>query len=238
MNNVDRDFSPSWMVTYSDALSLLVTFFVMLMAFSDVSNSRFSNAMNSAREQLGGTQKQKEFLTNFKSSIPALDPLIEKILISYAAAPKKLPKDMPFYFVHRSEGLAVVLNGKDLFKEGTAVAYDSYYDEIYASLRSLSSIVSNEIKIVSILPESATVRSENTKTPWGLAAERAALVLAKILDGNDKIVEKMATGIIINSEEKNKEISSNGFPEEQIQVVFCGLNDIEQMLPREIVNQD
>jgi flagellar motor protein MotB len=227
---------PSWMVTYSDTLSLLVTFFVMLVAFANTSEMRVRQAMSSARAQLGGTTIQSRTIsTNFKSSIPALDPLIERFLVNYAAVSSKSQESIPFYFVKRNEGVALVLNAKDFFKSGSAVSGDVESPEVYAALQALAGVSSNEIKIVSILPEKVSVISQNTKTAWGLAAERGLFIFSKLVENNKTDANRVLIGVVINSEEKNKEILSHGFPDEQIQIVFCGLSDVEKILPAEII---
>ncbi len=46
--------APAWMVTYGDLMSLLLTFFVLLLSFSTVSEKKYSQAIQSLKGALGG----------------------------------------------------------------------------------------------------------------------------------------------------------------------------------------
>ncbi len=230
----NRYIQPSWMVTYCDTLSLLVAFFVMLMAFS-LSGTRMVQAIDSARTSLGGKAQKEEYDKNFKSSITALDPLIEKILANYAAFRARNLNDLPFYFAMHPEGISLVLNGKDFFQQGTAIPVGDSYSEVYDALSALSGITSNKIKILSILSHNTVVNSRHTKTQWGLASERGLFVSSKIKAHNPGSMSRILVGIRINSEEEEQKLSQLGFPLEQVQIIFCDLRDVEEMLPKEVL---
>ncbi len=45
--------APSWMVTYGDLMSLLLTFFVLIVSFSSIQDTEFQKAMGSLKAHLG-----------------------------------------------------------------------------------------------------------------------------------------------------------------------------------------
>jgi chemotaxis protein MotB len=45
--------APGWMVTYGDLMSLLLTFFVLIVSFSSIQDSKFQKAMGSLKAHLG-----------------------------------------------------------------------------------------------------------------------------------------------------------------------------------------
>lgn len=49
----DEPVVPAWVVTYGDMMSLLLTFFVLLVSFSTISEEDFKNAMQSLQGALG-----------------------------------------------------------------------------------------------------------------------------------------------------------------------------------------
>jgi len=48
---------PGWVVTYGDMMSLLLTFFILLLSFSSIQESKFKEAMESLQGALGVLQK-------------------------------------------------------------------------------------------------------------------------------------------------------------------------------------
>lgn len=54
--------APEWMTTFSDLMTLLLTFFILLYSFSSVSNEKFIKAAGSLQDSLLGTG-QKSILT-------------------------------------------------------------------------------------------------------------------------------------------------------------------------------
>ena len=66
--------APAWMVTYGDMMTLLLTFFVLLLSFSSIQESKFERAMGSLKRALGvmkyssGLQQKMHFFRNTVSS--------------------------------------------------------------------------------------------------------------------------------------------------------------------------
>lgn len=49
---------PAWMGTFSDLVTLLLTFFVLLLSFAKTESSKYKSAVGSIREAFGGNTKQ------------------------------------------------------------------------------------------------------------------------------------------------------------------------------------
>ena len=49
----DEPSAPFWMLTYGDVMTLLLTFFVLLLSFSSIQEAKFKEAMNALQEALG-----------------------------------------------------------------------------------------------------------------------------------------------------------------------------------------
>ncbi len=47
--------APAWMATFADLMSLLLTFFILLLSFAEMDIVKFKDAMGSINESLGGT---------------------------------------------------------------------------------------------------------------------------------------------------------------------------------------
>lgn len=51
--------APGWMVTYGDLMSLLLTFFVLIVSFSSIQNVKFQKALGSLKAALGVLPKEE-----------------------------------------------------------------------------------------------------------------------------------------------------------------------------------
>lgn len=54
MNGDEKEETPLWLVTFADSMSLLLTFFVLLISFSSFEDVSISESMQSISEHLGG----------------------------------------------------------------------------------------------------------------------------------------------------------------------------------------
>lgn len=59
-NTVQRPAAPSWVVTYGDMMSLLLTFFVLLLSFSTLDNRKIKEVLGSLRGALGVLYRGEE----------------------------------------------------------------------------------------------------------------------------------------------------------------------------------
>ena len=57
--NEEEEGAPGWMVTYGDMMTLLLTFFVMLLSYSAIDIIKFKEAMGSLRGALGVMKSEK-----------------------------------------------------------------------------------------------------------------------------------------------------------------------------------
>ncbi len=76
--------APEWMVTYGDMMSLLLCFFVMLVAMSTINQEQFVEAVKSIQEALG--------FDNSLGQIPTLDPMQNSMIrrLESIVVPKRI----------------------------------------------------------------------------------------------------------------------------------------------------
>jgi len=72
--------APQWMVTYSDVISLLVTFFVMLLTFSTADREKFDKVAGSLKGALGATMPEV-------SRLPVSGMMTERLLLAGRSSP-------------------------------------------------------------------------------------------------------------------------------------------------------
>ena len=61
---------PGWLATFGDLMSLLLTFFVLMLSFSTMEEVKFQNAMGSLRKAMGVFQSQPEMSQPIRVTMP------------------------------------------------------------------------------------------------------------------------------------------------------------------------
>lgn len=195
----EEEGCPLWMVSFGDAMSLLVTFFVMLLAFSSFEEAQLAsllgamkgglNALPSItdREQSGrkgrdGISKsggyEKNIAVEDMSKISPYNHMLQK-----EHSPNAINENSEDEFFMRmlEEGLSLVIKTDTFFVPGTT-------EFIPDRARMLGVIVDmgvpldNELRITSVLPSNMEVLDPKVKTVWGLAALRAAAVQQRVAE--------------------------------------------------------
>lgn len=64
--------APGWMVTFGDLMSLLLTFFVLLLSFSSIQEVEFQKALGSLKGALGVLPRQQSVIFRMKPYFPRL----------------------------------------------------------------------------------------------------------------------------------------------------------------------
>jgi len=116
--------APEWMVTYGDMMSLLLTFFIMLVSMSKIREDDFQKVMESLREAFGYVGGMGTVPTDTPPEISLVQSL-ESIVIP--KEPKK-PGDIEdfgiegklFRVTRVREGLKITVGGRISFERGSA----------------------------------------------------------------------------------------------------------------------
>lgn len=178
---------PLWMVTFGDAMSLLVTFFVMLVSFADFDEHSLQEMFGAMK---GGLRAVPMPLATTVSRIdhsakeerpPELPALVREEVAADAGqgaatdrpAPDTLQSRSPDYYIQLLEnGVSLVINQRAVFEYGTATLA-SASEESWQLAAALMRAVDNEVRITVTLPENAVVLMEGYSTAWGLGIEQA-----------------------------------------------------------------
>lgn len=177
--------SPGWMVTYGDIMTLLLTFFVLLMSYSTIREEEFRRALASFQEALGLMPHERSMIrfedipaVRLSPAIPAHE-IIRRIRHSiYAAGLKDTMK-----IEKEEEGIRITIQSPILFDSGKA------------DLRSEASPVLDElISILKESPHTVVVEGHTDNVPintarfpsnWELSTARAISVARRLFqDGN------------------------------------------------------
>ncbi len=144
---------PAWMATFSDLVTLLLTFFVLLLSFAKTETAKYEAALGSIRNAFGGNVlKQGEVLQTGKSpdnsptmletphpvkpfpiEFLTMEGLLDKHEINRESAEdlKRMKQDLNDYeladnatIYEMPEGIKVQVKDKILFKKGSREAVD------------------------------------------------------------------------------------------------------------------
>jgi chemotaxis protein MotB len=196
--------SPAWMATFGDLMSLLLTFFILLLSFAEMDIVKFKDAMGSIQEELGVFKSGSGMFkpattpsvidTPLKPSLPQPKRIKETIKeetklksdieekLRALIQEKGLEKDVSVEKTAR--GVVVRVRGRLFFNPGTA----DIKDGIAPLLNELGEVMQEFPYDMSIEghTDNIPIRSRRFSSNWELSAARAYSAL-KYLNENKNI---------------------------------------------------
>lgn len=179
---------PLWVVTFGDAMSLLVTFFVMLVSFADFDEHSLQEVFGAMKGGLSAIPMPLAQAINRVdysaegegpqeiaglSEDDASDGAGQGGDVMELQVKDSLQYNSADYYIRMLEnGMSLVINQKSVFEYGTAELI-SGSDEVWQMAAALMRAVDKEVRITAVLPESATVLIDGYSTAWGLGIEQA-----------------------------------------------------------------
>jgi|GEM_PF-1761320 chemotaxis protein MotB len=219
---IERVQAAKWMLTMSDLLTLMLTFFVLLISMSSLDDAKIQEAFGMFVGAFGAMSTQSQMGLNKgytrpfqvddkpKNVVSGLDDVVERHLRGrFQAKPKQETKSPEIddyrsqFLVDRSDdAIEVRLAGGVLFKEGSA--------ELTADSVILLREVSDELteKGLPIRVESYVPPQEgNREQAWNLSLKRAAVVtdvLATYSGTDDKLLSLAGYGRPYEGDERKE----------------------------------
>ena len=220
--------APLWLQTYGDFVTLVLTFFVMLLA-------TMSSSVNDSAIQLIATAFQGSF-----GVMPGGATLSQSKLVYGGANANTLPSTDRGYSMGRSidramavldseikskkvrveedeRGFVISLGSDQYFESASTNIIDSQNNvETFIKLASLLSTIPNEIRIEghtdsgSIIPGSIT--EQKFSNNWGLSSARAMVILEKIFE-NDQAGKLDRNKYSIAGYADTRPVASNDLPD-------------------------
>ena len=200
---VDQAGSPAWMTTYSDLMSLLLTFFILLFSMSSVSEERFKDAAQSLQMALVGSSSDSildgngEIIGDLVGDVDPEEIIVEEVPVD----PNYIPEEVIALYntvngFLEEEGLnADVTLSRD--QEGVyidiqeAILFDSGHatlkaagSETLGQLAELFTLFDNEI-IVEGYTDNVPMHSREFPSNWELSTGRALSVLRYLSESYD-----------------------------------------------------
>jgi chemotaxis protein MotB len=168
--------APAWVVTFGDMMSLLLTFFVLLLSFSEVDAVKYRALSESIREAFGihrgqtvcNNPKETEKRETRKGTSGELFDSLKSII------PQSFPGAMPNQ--RDGESTVVRVPGTLLFQSGKA----TLKPEMLASLRAMVDLLKSKPDVVLQVEghtDDIPISTPQFASNWELSASRAIAVI-------------------------------------------------------------
>ncbi len=243
----DEAGCPLWVVTFGDAMSLLVTFFVMLVSFADFEEHSLQNMFGALKGGLraiplpmavavGGMQAKQveEVDENNLANADVSGNTGTEQMVAADDSDRIIRSASADYYLHLlANGVSLVINQRVAFEPGTATL-NSTTHEVWDVARDMMHMVDNEVRVQITIPENVVVRLDDYTTSWGLGIEQA-LVVQDLLS---KFNGLHGCGQISTSVRVVKTMPKNTPSEGMVELFFVGFNEqLMKMIPNKILKQ-
>lgn len=228
--------APPWMATFADMMSLLLTFFILLLSFAEMDIVKFKDAMGSINQALGfmpsntGVFEKDSSPVDFQNpkTAPALTivPVTsnEKIVeeLDQLISEKGLEEDVDV--VDSSRGVILKVQGKMFFSGGTAELKPES-NQILNKIADLMKKYPNNVSIEGHT-DNVPMRGGRYASNWELSTARAFSALKYLQEYADIDIKK----VHIAGFGSTHPVASNDTPEgkaknRRVEFVFYNKND-------------
>jgi len=176
---LEEPSSPFWMTTYSDMVTLLLVFFILILSYSTVELEKFRGAMSSMKGALGIMPEMGSSVPNrkpnFHERMTTRNTNITERLQSFNDAMKKAASRGLIETEVTAAGVHIRLGDKVLYDIGRATIKSS----AYPILREIAVMVRGETKEIYVEGHTDDVPISTAKFPsnWELSTARAMSVV-------------------------------------------------------------
>ena len=199
-----------WVVTFGDAMSLLVAFFVMLVSFADFEEHALESMVGALKGGLRAVPlPMATAVARVESQLdedPAENltdknaPTIEETGLErlHNQATRNIVRlNSPDYYLHLLDnGISLVINLDTMFEYGMATIADHDH-EIWGVAAHLVHSLDNEVRVAIMIPENIVVRMDGYSTSWGLGIEQALTIKALLAQSNRGNYGQIGTSVTV-----------------------------------------
>jgi chemotaxis protein MotB len=211
---------PGWMMTFGDCMSLLVTFFVMLIAFSSLEEAKLAALAGVLRGAFGAVEMRSYHGAVERESISDVDRARDTELEHNLRGeeenvrfltPEEMADAVPDFINEirpnasevvadriliqmLDEGLSIVLQTTDLFEEGST-RWRQSFDALWQGISGLLMGRNNQIRVTSITGANAAVQRDVASTSWGLGIARADVIAHELQKALGSKPNRFALGV-------------------------------------------
>lgn len=205
---------PAWITTYGDLMSLLLTFFILLLSFSSVSEDEFKKAQGALQGALGVLSGDPVLTSPVELYVPIAKGQIQEARPTPEEVKKEIEKEMKAQgqaenveVVKGPEGIIIRIKEGVLFETGQATVKD----EFKATLSRIGSVINrveNEV-VIEGHTDNVPIHTSQFANNHHLSGERAVQVLDYFV--REVGIQRQRLGMAGYGE--NKPLAPNDTPE-------------------------
>ena len=178
--------APFWMVTYADMVTLLLTFFILLLSFSIIDDVKFEQAAHSLKGALGVLDKYEHSQKIYSEgdSHSEVDMLRRSEIYESVSELETKAKEMGF-----ENDLSIEINHNGLLiRMGDRILFDLGKDQLKPDSFPVLDIVGKTIKaqakevLVGGHTDNAPIKTTKFPSNWELSSARALSVVRNLID--------------------------------------------------------
>ncbi len=193
-----------WLMTYSDAVTLLMTFLILLLSVSTIDQSKFDQVVESIKED--GFDSSKEFVSPFEVLKNNLDQITDDYNLAENMTVTRQPK-----------GVTIELASSSLYRAGSA---DIQGKSIQALSEVADAIKNFEYENYQVEIEghsdNVAIHTKQFPSNWELSVNRATNIVRHFLrEGVDSQRLKAAGYADTKPKVPNLDVAGNAIPENQ-----------------------
>ncbi len=185
--------APFWMLTYSDMVTLMLTFFVLLVSFSNMDETKFGSAANSLKGAFGVMEKFPSAIQTRGISMSDAGEKFEKEvrdnIDQLKKAAGKMGMEDQIQIKYTSSGLLIRMGDKVMFDVGKAELKPS----AYPLLDIIGEMVRDKAKevLVSGHTDNVPINTPLYPSNWELSLARAMVVVRYMMNNANVAPEKL-----------------------------------------------
>ncbi|MDY0291855.1 MAG: flagellar motor protein MotB [Desulfuromonadaceae bacterium] len=224
--------APEWMVTYSDMVTLLLTFFVLLLSMASMDQIKFEKAAGSLRGAFGvfgGQDQQQISQPTIVEIAPIQDDLVQRTYTRIVTQMNRLRLDSSIELVKDRGAVILRINDAVLFEPGS----DRLKETSHPVLRKVAGLIAP-------LPLQARIEGHTDNIPflrsdmsnWELSVMRSIAVL-RFFQENDLLPLERMSAVGYGDQHP---IAPNDTPEgraknRRVEFVLESIGDYREQLP-------
>lgn len=202
--NGGEESEAGWLITYSDAVTLLMTFMVLLLAVSTVDQAKYDQVVESIKKESVGGQQQ--YISPFETLEENLTEVVQKT---------KQQENMTI--IREPKGISVELSSTSFYKIGSAEIQPESYPALNGVIQSIKEFNYDNYEIeVEGHTDNVPINTKEFPSNWELSVHRATNIL-RYLENNGLEQKGMKAAGYADTRPKvpNMDQDGNSIPENQ-----------------------
>ena len=185
-NRYEMEYGNSWLITYSDMITIILCFFIVFFTFTAEEASLLEKIKDTLTTEVEGLNQENEKLKEEKESLAALLFGSENSIDSSESFMKFLEKNNlkeSVYIIEEERGLVIRFKDGVLFSSGKATISESGYNllnEIAEKIQGIPNLV-----VIEGFTDNIPIKTNDFPSNWELSVARAIGVAKFMIDDMD-----------------------------------------------------